>query len=309
MLYRLRLSIRYDFARPTGAGRQLLRITPADLPGWQEVQQTAITITPQPIERGSFVDFFGNEVTELVLPAGLTQLRFDMTGRVLRHRDETELDLSATPADLSLDLDEITDLGPHSPHHFLRPSPRIPQVASITDFARAACADAATVREAVEALGRAIHAHMRFDADATEVDTPIAQAFAGQKGVCQDFSQIMISGLRGLGIPGAYVSGFLRTIPPPGKPRLEGGGCHARLGPRLDRGRGGMVRIRSHQCPLRGRRSCDHRLWPRLWRRGAGHGVDAAGRIAVGQPQRRHPSRGLGPIVQHRRTLKPALLV
>jgi transglutaminase-like putative cysteine protease len=222
MLYRLRLSIRYDFARPTGAGRQLLRITPADLPGWQEVQQTAITITPQPIERGSFVDFFGNEVTELVLPAGLTQLRFDMTGRVLRHRDETELDLSATPANLSLDLDEITDLGPHSPHHFLRPSPRIPQVASITDFARAACADAATVREAVEALGRAIHAHMRFDADATEVDTPIAQAFAGQKGVCQDFSQIMISGLRGLGIPGAYVSGFLRTIPPPGKPRLEG---------------------------------------------------------------------------------------
>jgi transglutaminase-like putative cysteine protease len=222
MLYRLRLSIRYDFARPTGAGRQLLRITPADLPGWQEVQQTAITITPQPTERSSFVDFFGNEVTELVLPAGLTQLRFDMTGRVLRHRDETELDLSATPANLSLDLDEITDLGPHSPHHFLRPSPRIPQVASITDFARAACADAATVREAVEALGRAIHAHMRFDADATEVDTPIAQAFSGQKGVCQDFSQIMISGLRGLGIPGAYVSGFLRTIPPPGKPRLEG---------------------------------------------------------------------------------------
>jgi transglutaminase-like putative cysteine protease len=222
MLYRLRLSIRYDFARPTGVGRQLLRITPADLPGWQEVQQTAITITPQPTERSSFVDFFGNEVTELVLPAGLTQLRFDMTGRVLRHRDETELDLSATPANLSLDLDEITDLGPHSPHHFLRPSPRIPQVASITDFARAACADAATVREAVEALGRAIHAHMRFDADATEVDTPIAQAFAGQKGVCQDFSQIMISGLRGLGIPGAYVSGFLRTIPPPGKPRLEG---------------------------------------------------------------------------------------
>ena len=222
MLYRLRLSIRYDFARPTGAGRQLLRITPADLPGWQEVQQTAITITPQPTERSSFVDFFGNEVTELVLPAGLTQLRFDMTGRVLRHRDETELDLSATPANLSLDLDEITDLGPHSPHHFLRPSPRIPQVASITDFARAACASAATVREAVEALGRAIHDHMRFDADATEVDTPIDQAFAGRHGVCQDFSQIMISGLRGLGIPGAYVSGFLRTIPPPGKPRLEG---------------------------------------------------------------------------------------
>ncbi|WP_207100350.1 transglutaminase family protein [Paracoccus shandongensis] len=222
MLYRLRLSIRYDFARPTGAGRQLLRISPADLPGVQEVQQTSITITPPPVERSRFTDFFGTEVTQLVLPAGLTQIRFDMAGRVLRLADETELDLSASLDRLPQDLDDITDLGPHSPHHFLRASPRIPLLAPIADFARKACADAATVREAVEALGRALHAHMRFDADATEVDTPIAQAFAGRHGVCQDFSQIMISGLRGIGVPAAYVSGFLRTVPPPGKPRLEG---------------------------------------------------------------------------------------
>lgn len=222
MLYRLRLSFRYDFARPTGAGRQLLRISPADLPGLQEVQQTSITVTPPPVERSGFTDFFGNEVTQLVLPAGLTQLRFDMTGRVLRHEDETELDLSATPDRLALDLGDIADLGPHSPHHFLRASPRIPLLAPIADFARAACGRAATVREAVECLGQALHRHMRFDADATEVDTPIAEAFAGGHGVCQDFSQIMVSGLRSLGIPAAYVSGFLRTVPPPGRPRLEG---------------------------------------------------------------------------------------
>ncbi|WP_286789655.1 transglutaminase-like domain-containing protein, partial [Thioclava sp. UBA3469] len=38
----------------------------------------------------------------------------------------------------------------------------------------------------------------------------------------QDFSHIMISCLRGVGIPAGYVSGFLRTYPPPGQPRLEG---------------------------------------------------------------------------------------
>ena len=32
----------------------------------------------------------------------------------------------------------------------------------------------------------------------------------------------MIAGLRGLGVPAGYVSGFLRTIPPPGVARLEG---------------------------------------------------------------------------------------
>lgn len=222
MRYRLRLSIRYDFARPTGAGRQLLRISPADLPGWQEVRQTSIAITPPPSERGSFTDFFGNEVTQLVLPAGLTQIRFDMAGRVTRHGIESELDLSAPLGRLASDLNEVTDLGPHSPHHFLHSSPRIPLLAEIASFAREACGRAATVREAVECLGRAINAQMRFDARATDVDTGIAEAFAGRRGVCQDFSQIMISGLRGIGIPAAYVSGFLRTTPPPGKPRLEG---------------------------------------------------------------------------------------
>lgn len=222
MLYRLRLSIRYVFARPTGAGRQLLRVSPADLHGLQEVQQIRISVTPPPVERSGFVDFFGNEVVELALPAGLTRVRFDMTGRVLRLADESELDLSAEPGSLAADLESITDLGSHSPLHFLRPSPRIPLPAEIAAFARAACAEALTVRQQVETLGQAIRAHMRFDSTATEVDTPIAEAFAGRRGVCQDFSQIMISGLRSLGIPAAYVSGFLRTIPPPGRPRLEG---------------------------------------------------------------------------------------
>ena len=48
------------------------------------------------------------------------------------------------------------------------------------------------------------------------------EAFRLKAGVCQDFSHVMISGLRGLGVPACYVSGFISTIPPPGKERLEG---------------------------------------------------------------------------------------
>ena len=33
---------------------------------------------------------------------------------------------------------------------------------------------------------------------------------------------MMIACLRGIGVPAGYVSGFLRTNPPPGQPRLEG---------------------------------------------------------------------------------------
>ena len=83
-------------------------------------------------------------------------------------------------------------------------------------------AGAGTACEAVLAVGRALHAEMRFDAEATEVDTTPREAFDARHGVCQDFTHVMIACLRGIGIPAGYVSGFLRTRPPPGKPRLEG---------------------------------------------------------------------------------------
>jgi len=69
-------------------------------------------------------------------------------------------------------------------------------------------------------VGNLCDADFTYDAKATEVSTPAAEAFAARRGVCQDFAHIMIAGLRGLGLPAAYVSGYLRTIPPQGQPRL-----------------------------------------------------------------------------------------
>ena len=93
---------------------------------------------------------------------------------------------------------------------------------AMTAFAKSVLKPSMTVAEAVTAVGHALCMHMEFDAKATTVDTPAAEAFAKQRGVCQDFSHIMIACLRGAGIPAGYVSGFLRTKPPPGKPRLDG---------------------------------------------------------------------------------------
>jgi transglutaminase-like putative cysteine protease len=92
----------------------------------------------------------------------------------------------------------------------------------MTLYARDAIVPGMTTLDAVRALGLALHRDMKFDPDATTVDTPPAEAFARRHGVCQDFAQVMIACLRGAGIPAGYVSGFLRTNPPPGKARLEG---------------------------------------------------------------------------------------
>lgn len=222
MFYNLSLAIRYKFDRPAGAGRQVLRITPANLPGVQQVLSSAVTITPRPLERHHFTDFFGNEVIEIVMAAGLSAIAINMTARVERLPSGGGMDFSPPLAGLVDELAAFTQIGPHSPHHHLGPSARIPMVPAIASFAANAAAGAQTVREAVVQLGQALNDTMVFDADATEVDTPIAEAFAGRHGVCQDMSQIMIAGLRSLGIPAAYVAGFLRTLPPPGKARLEG---------------------------------------------------------------------------------------
>jgi transglutaminase-like putative cysteine protease len=50
----------------------------------------------------------------------------------------------------------------------------------------------------------------------------VAEVLESRRGVCQDFAHVQIACLRALGLAGRYVSGYLRTHPPLGKPRLVG---------------------------------------------------------------------------------------
>ena len=219
--YALRLTITYLFDRPSGAGRQLFRVLPAHVPGVQHVRDACLTITPAPTEQGTFTDFFGTSVTEVAMPAGLTRLELVLTAKVDRLVDRW-LDLSTPLAALRAEIRAHRGVGPASPVHFLDHLAHTPASPAIAAFAADAVQGAHTTREAVERVGRALHATMAFDATATEVDTLAAHAFAQRRGVCQDFALIMIAGLRSLGIPAAYVGGYLRTLPPKGRPHLIG---------------------------------------------------------------------------------------
>ena len=220
--YALRLTVDYAFDRPLGAGRQLFRVLPAAVPGVQRVRRAAVTIRPRPAERQDRPDFFGTQVIEVAMPPGLEALTLDMVAEVERTAPEPPLDMTPPVAALAADLGGVRNLGAASPHHFLGHSPRIGALPEVAAFAQDAAAGARTALETVVQVGRAIHRHMAFDAGATAVDTPPGAAFAQGRGVCQDFAQIMVAGLRSLGVPAAYVAGYLRTEPPQGRPRLEG---------------------------------------------------------------------------------------
>jgi transglutaminase-like putative cysteine protease len=222
VLYDITLSLQYIYDRPAAAGRQLMRLVPAEIPGVQRVERSALTVMPEPIERSEFTDFFGNDVTELVLRGAHTETVVSVKARVERLVQAPGLGISAGLAQLPREIAQYRDLGPTAPHHFLGASQRIRPVPEITAYAASQVTAGMTVLEAVHHIGTALHRDMRFDPEATTVETPPAEAFARRHGVCQDFAQIMIAGLRGIGVPAGYVSGYLRTAPPPGQERLEG---------------------------------------------------------------------------------------
>lgn len=222
MLYDVKLAISYSYPVPSVNSRTVLRLMPSSIEGRQVVRSRLIKADPLPTERHETVDFFGNAMTSAVWADPVGALDLTLTAEIERLNVTQSHDVSAPLVDLAGEIATIPDIGPRSPHHFTAPSRRVPPSPAMTEFARDLIRPGMSTLEAVTVIGHGLYAAMTYDPDATTVSTPAEEAFDKRHGVCQDFSHIMIACLRGIGVPAGYVSGFLRTIPPPGKPRLEG---------------------------------------------------------------------------------------
>jgi transglutaminase-like putative cysteine protease len=223
MLYDIRLHLHYDYEGSVSGGRHNIRVAPLTLDGTQRVVEASLSFDPRPEGETTFTDFFGNTVTAIAYREVHDHLDVRLAARVMvDERRRGTLDLSPQVRKLADELAATWSVAPDSPHHFTGPSPRVALTEEITAYALKSVARTASAAAAVADFGRTIHKDFEYEPDATDVETTATQAFVLRKGVCQDFAHVMIAGLRGVGIPAAYVSGFLRTIPPPGKPRLEG---------------------------------------------------------------------------------------
>lgn len=225
MIYDITLNIHYDYTGAAAGGRQLLRIMPLEVPGRQRVVAALVDIAPRPAERRTWGDFFGNPTIEFALRGAHDHVDLTLKARVERMQLAPQTGPSVLLGDLPGVLAKCRDLGATSPLHFIAASARVPHLPQIATYARQTLAGlppSPPAEQVVLTIGAALHRDIRFDAKATTVDTPLAEAFAKRRGVCQDMSHIMIAALRSLGLPAGYVSGFLRTKPPPGRPRLEG---------------------------------------------------------------------------------------
>jgi transglutaminase-like putative cysteine protease len=109
-----------------------------------------------------------------------------------------------------------------SASEFLFASPYVPRDDAFTEFAQASFTPGRPLLHAAEALMTQIHTRMVFESESTEVNTPALDALRLGKGVCQDFTHIMVACCRAMGLPARYVSGYMLTKPPTGQPRLIG---------------------------------------------------------------------------------------
>ena len=80
-------------------------------------------------------------------------------------------------------------------------------------------------RDAVDAfldLCQRIFRDCIYDGNASTISTTPADTLRHRRGVCQDFAHLAITCLRSIGLPAAYVSGYLETQPPAGETKLVG---------------------------------------------------------------------------------------
>jgi transglutaminase-like putative cysteine protease len=222
VIYRVRHVTTYVYEDPVSVSHHLLRLTPRNLPG-QVCRETRISILPEPPVTTTDSDYFGNIQTFFTLQEPHDNLIVEATSELEVHAAKPP-DLSASPPWETVVESLVTD---HSEegldaYQFVFDSQRVAASRELADYARSAFPTGRPLLQAVLELMRKIHRDFRFDAKATEVSTPVQEFFQKRRGVCQDFAHLQIACLRSLSLPARYISGYLRTQPPPGQPRLVG---------------------------------------------------------------------------------------
>jgi transglutaminase-like putative cysteine protease len=176
-----------------------------------------------PFHATTHIDYFGNTVSSFTLPESHSRMSVEASSE-LEVQAQSHPVFSESPA---WETVRDTVSSDHSQegleaYQFVFDSIRVSAKPDLAAYASESFPPERPLLEAVFDLTARIHQDFRFDPKATEVTTPVETFFEKRRGVCQDFSHLQIACMRSLGLPARYVSGYLRTIPPAGRPRLVG---------------------------------------------------------------------------------------
>jgi transglutaminase-like putative cysteine protease len=210
MRYRATHTTSYTYQAVVSQCQSEVRLTPRALP-WQTLVESRIQTTPEPVSVERHKDYFGNEVTSFTIVE--SHDRFTTIASSLVDVAERQLSSAAGPP-----WEEVRDdLAAHAwpevleAFEFTLASPFVATDPVLADYARGSFTAGRGIADATKDLTHRIHTDFRYEPKATGIDTPVLEAFAARRGVCQDFSHVMIGSLRSLGLAARYVSGYLRS--------------------------------------------------------------------------------------------------
>lgn len=219
MRYHVRHLTTYTYTEPVQLSHHAAHLRPRAV-GGQTVTKVTIAIRPEAaVLHDGQVDYFGNPTTFFTLQTPHKTLEIEATFLVetssqplLRHLDSAAWDAirpeDSPPDELVMD--------------FRFASPLVPLLAEAAEYARPSFPPGRPMVPAVLDLIHRIHTDFTFDPEATSVGTPVQAVFHERRGVCQDFAHVGIACLRAIGLAARYVSGYIRTIAPPGREKLVG---------------------------------------------------------------------------------------
>ena len=196
-------------------------LVPRALP-WQQVTGYDVTVQPTAVDLTLDVDHYGNPVTYFQVTAPHTELVVLGSGEVDVVAPAVDEAAAGRAWEQVRPLEDPAAPGAWLATDFALASPAVPLHGGARDYAAESLLPGRPVGEAIADLMHRIHADFDYDPAATTVTSTVSEILAKRAGVCQDFAHLTLAGLRAHGLAARYVSGYLATLPPPGKERVVG---------------------------------------------------------------------------------------
>lgn len=233
MRYTVRHTTSYQYNDTVPVCKNILHLRPRDT-RWQACAAFDLRIDPEPDYLVERPDYFGNVLHQFSLDQAHRELVVTTNSEV-DVQVRPELDVARSPAWDQI-VRKVAEQIPNNqntqptgqgraalePYLLSLASPRVQIGNKLRDYAAKSFAPGRPILAAAQELVSRIFEEFQFDPEATTVHTPTSEVLRLRRGVCQDFAHLAISCLRSVGLPTRYVSGYVRTQPPPGQPRLIG---------------------------------------------------------------------------------------
>lgn len=233
MIYSIVHKTEYVYAEPASLSYGEARLLPHSVELAQLTQaslNTKISIEPPYTDYSERIDYFGNVVIYYTIrqPHNRTTVIANSEVRVEpNHALTGETLLQSSEAQVPWEQVRTVMLADKTPttleaRQFVIDSPMILVSPELAAYAAPSFHANRSFLEAVHDLMKRIYLDFEFEPGVTSTATRVSEVLRKKRGVCQDFAHLMVGCLRAQGLAARYVSGYIETLPPPGKEKLKG---------------------------------------------------------------------------------------